>query len=141
MKKYKDYIIIIGCLTISLISGYLSNDILIGGTILLTVLLCSYYSSNSKSINYLFGIINNAFVGYVGLKNGLNGYFIFNIFIFLPLQIVGYLLWKKHKDDKGEIILKEFTLKNSVIITLLCTISSFILAYLLNLIPNQQLAL
>jgi nicotinamide mononucleotide transporter len=141
MKKFNNVFIIFCCLFISFLCGYFSNDILIGGTVLCTALLCSFFSSNAKSINYLFGIINNAFVGYVGLKNGLYGYFLFNIFLFIPLQIIGYLLWKKHKDNKGNVIIKEMNLKVSIIITLSCTIGSLLVAYLLNLIPTQKLAI
>lgn len=36
---------------------------------------------------------------------------------------------------------REFNLKNSIIITSSCITGSFILAFLLNLIPNQRLAL
>jgi nicotinamide mononucleotide transporter len=35
---------------------------------------------------------------------------------------------------------REFNLKNSIIITLLCLIGSFVLGYLLSLIPDQRLA-
>lgn len=49
-KKY--LIISIICILISLVSGIISNDIIIGGTTLATALLCAYFSSEGKRISY-----------------------------------------------------------------------------------------
>lgn len=48
-KKY--LIITILSLIISVISGIISKDLIIGGTILLTGLLCAYFASEGKRIN------------------------------------------------------------------------------------------
>ena len=68
-KKY--FIITLICLMISLISGIIAQDLLIGGTILLTGLLCAYFASEGKRINYILGLINYLLMGYVALKNNL----------------------------------------------------------------------
>lgn len=106
-KKY--FIITLICLMISLISGIIAQDLLIGGTILLTGLLCAYFASEGKRINYILGLINYLLMGYVALKNNLFGIFFFYIFIFSPLQINGYLTWEKNLD-------KEKTLKSESLI-------------------------
>lgn len=54
-KKY--LVITILSLIISVISGVISNDLIIGGTILLTGLLCAYFASEGKRINYILGLI------------------------------------------------------------------------------------
>lgn len=43
-------------------------------------------------------------------------------------------------DNDKNIKVREFDLKNAITITLSCTIGSFILGYLLSLIPGQRLA-
>lgn len=58
-KKY--IIITFICTIISLISGIISNDIIVGGTILLTGLLCAYFASEGKRINYILDLINYLF--------------------------------------------------------------------------------
>ncbi len=137
-KKY--IIITIICLIISLISGIISNDIIVGGAILLTGLLCAYFASEGKRINYILGLINYLLMGYVSFKNNLYGIFFFYIFIFSPLQINGFITWNKNLNEEKNIKVREFTLKNSIIITLSCVIGSSLLGYLLTLIPNQRLA-
>ncbi len=137
-KKY--LVITILSLTISIISGIISNDLLLGGTILLTGLLCAYFASEGKRINYILGLINYLLMGYVAFKNNLFGIFFFYIFIFSPIQVNGYITWNRNLNDDKNVKVREFTLKNSIIITLSCIIGSIILGYLLTLIPTQRLA-
>lgn len=137
-KKY--IIITLICIVISMVSGIIAKDLLIGGTILATGLLCAYFASEGKRINYILGLINYLLMGYVAFKNNLFGIFFFYIFIFSPLQINGYLSWNKNLDKDKNVEVREFTLKNSIIITLSCVIGSFVLGYLLSLIPGQRLA-
>ncbi len=68
------------------------------------------------------------------------GLFIFSIIVCPILQIQGYLSWSKHLDKDHNVKVREFTLKNSVIITLSCILGSLILSYLLTLIPSERIA-
>lgn len=137
----KRYIIITCiCVLISLVSGIISNDIIVGGTILLSGLLCAYFASEGKRINYILGFINYLLMGYVSFKNNLYGIFFFYLFIFSPLQIKGFITWNKNLDEEKNVKVREFTLKNSIIITLSCIMGSLLLGYLLTLFPSQRLA-
>ena len=136
----KQYLITLICIIISIISGIITKDLIMGGTILATGLLCSYFASEGKRFSYILGLINYILMGIVSFKNNLYGIFFFYIFIFSPLQIQGFITWNKNLDENNNVKAKEFTLKNSIIITLSCIIGSFILGYLLTLIPNQRLA-
>ena len=136
----KNIIIAIICIVISIISGIITNDILVGGLILASGLLCAYFASEGKRVNYILGLINYLLMGYVSFKNNLLGIFIIYIFIFSPLQIHGFISWKKNLNQDNNVKVREFTLKNSIIITLSCIIGSLILGYVLTLIPGQRLA-
>ena len=137
-KKY--FVIIVMCLIISIISGIVFNDLLIGGTILLTGLLCAYFASEGKRINYILGLINYLLMGYVAFKNNLFGIFFFYLFVFSPLQVKGFITWNKNLNSDKNVKVREFTFKNSIIITLSCIVGSLLLGYLLTLIPSQRLA-
>ena len=136
----KNIIIAIICIVISIISGIITNDILVGGLILASGLLCAYFASEGKRVNYILGLINYLLMGYVSFKNNLFGIFFFYIFIFSPLQIHGFISWKKNLNQDNNVKVREFTLKNSIIITLSCIIGSLILGYVLTLIPGLRLA-
>lgn len=137
-KKY--IVITLICIAMSVLSGIITQDLLVGGTILATGLLCAYFASEGRRINYILGFINYLLMGYVAFKNNLFGIFFFYIFVFSPLQVHGYISWKKNLDNDKNVKVREFNVKNSIIITLSCTIFSFILGYLLSLIPGQRLA-
>ncbi len=137
-RKY--FIITSLCFVISILSGLLSNDLVIGGTIVLTGLLCAYFASEGKKVNYILGFINYLFMGYVAFKNNLFGIFFFYLFIFAPLQVNGFITWNKNLNVDKNVKVREFTFKNSIIITLSCIIGSIGLGCGLTLIPTQRLA-
>lgn len=140
MMNKKNIIITSLCIAISIVSGIITKDLLVGGTILLSGLLCAYFASEGKRFNYILGLINYLLMGYVALKNNLFGIFSFYIFVFSPLQIQGYLSWNKNLNTEKNVKVREFNFRNSIIITLSCIIGSFTLGYLLSLIPGQRLA-
>ena len=137
-KKY--LIVTIICFLLSLISGIISKDILVGGTILLTGLLNAYFASEGKRINYILGLVNYLLMSYVSLKNNLYGIFFFYLLVFAPLQIKGFITWNKNLNEENNVKVRKFTLKNSLLIIASCLIGSLILGYILTLIPGQRLA-
>lgn len=137
-KKY--LIITILCIVFSVITGIISNDLILGGTTLATALLCAYFSSEGKRVSYVLGLINYLLIGYTSFKNNLYGLFFFGVIVCPIFQIQGYISWSKNLDEDSTVQVREFTLKNSILITFACIIGSFILSYLLTLIPGQRIA-
>jgi nicotinamide mononucleotide transporter len=124
---------------ISIALGVISRDLILGGLILFTGFLCAYYAIIGKKVNYVWGAINYLLIGYVSYLNHLYGLFVFCIFIFTPLQVQGYISWQKNNVD-NKVKAREFTIKKAILITVICIVGSFILGYLLSLIPSQRLA-
>lgn len=136
-----EIIVVILSIIFSIITGILTKDLLLGGSTLLTGLLCAYYAGKGNKFNYILGLINYILMGYISFKNSLYGLFVFDVLIFAPLQIKGYIDWKKNHNEDSSVKVRQFTLKNSIIITLSCIVGSFVIGYLLSLIPGQRLAL
>lgn len=140
MKNKKNMIVIIVSAIISIIIGIISKDAIIGSLILFTSIMNSYLASIGKKESYITGLISSILTSYVSLKNNLYGLFFFYLIIFAPMQVYGYINWKNNEDDSKNVKIRAFTLKNSLIIIFACIIGSFLLGYLLTLIPNQKLA-
>ncbi len=140
MKNKKNIIVIIVSAIISIIIGIISKDAIIGSLILFTSIMNSYLASICKKESYITGLISSILTSYVSLKNNLYGLFFFYLVIFAPMQVYGYINWKNNEDDSKNVKIRAFTLKNSLIIIFACIIGSFLLGYLLTLIPNQKLA-
>lgn len=138
--KFKYILAIIFSITISIVAGVITNDLLIGGANLATGILCAYFASEGKRINYIFGILNTILIGYVSFCNNLYGTFFFYIVINVVLQVIGFLTWKNNIDNENNLSIREFNLKISIITISSCIIGSFILGYFLCLIPSENLA-
>ena len=113
-------------------------DIVIGIIVIFSSLLNSYYASNFKKVNYIFGLLNYVLIGYVAFKNHIYGMCIFYLLIFSPLQIFGYINWGKKQDDSKNVIARAFSLENRIILIISCVIFSLILANILKMIPYAQ---
>lgn len=140
MKNRKNMIVIIVSAIISIIIGIITKNAIIGSLILFTSIMNSYLASIGKKESYITGLISCLLTSYVSLKNNLYGLFFFYLVIFAPMQVYGYINWKNNEDDNNNVKIRAFTLKNSLIIIFACIIGSFLLGYLLTLIPNQKLA-
>jgi nicotinamide mononucleotide transporter len=114
--------------------------LILGGLALSTSLLCAYFASKGKRLNYILGLVNYLLMAYICLLNGLYGLFVFNAFLFSPLQAKGFVTWKKNlAKGGGTVKVREFSPRNSVAIILSCIAGSLILGLLLSRIPGQQL--
>lgn len=125
---------------LSITTGLMSHDLLIGGLALFTALMCSYFSSEGKRISYIYGLINYLLIGLISFKNHLYGLFFFGMIVCPIIQIQGYISWGKNLDENKNVKVREFTLRNSIIITISCILGSLIISYLLTLIPDQRIA-
>lgn len=128
------------CLFFSVVTGLLSKDLLIGGAVVATGLTSAYYASKARRVNYLLGCGNYLLMAYVSWKNHLYGIFGFYTFLFAPLQLQGFFMWKKHSDEADEVPVRRFTLAKGIVIIFISVLCSLIVGFGLSLIPNQQLS-
>lgn len=85
---------------ISLISGV---------TGIIGVVLCA----KGKVSTYFYATINVALYAIICFQNGLYGEVMLNTLYFIPMNIIGFFLWSKKKDDDGSVEAKSLT-KNQV---------------------------
>ena len=138
--KTREITIILLCIFVPMILGILSKDLLIGWPLLSTGLLASYIASLRRRSNYILGAINALLLAYAALKNNLFGSFFVDIFIFAPLEIVGFFLWGRNLDSDKNVKIRKFNTSLSIMVTSACTLSSIVMGYLLTKIPTQQFA-
>ena len=113
-------------------------NIIVGISLVIVSTLNGYYASKFKRSNYIFGLLNYLLMGYVAFKNNIYGMFIFYIFIFSPMQLVGFINWKKNQDNNKNVIVRAFSRKNRIILITTCIVFSLVLASILNRIPNAK---
>lgn len=140
VRVRKERLIVASCIIFSVVAGVLSNDLVVGGFILATGLISAYYASVGKRVNYLFGCVNYLLMAYVSFQNNLYGIVLSYTLVFAPLQIKGFFSWKRQLDDDNTVKARKFTVKKAAFIVALSLASSFLIGYLLGLIPGQQLS-
>ena len=139
--KFKPHIIPLCSIFISILIGIICKDYFIGTVTLICGFLNSYYAAIGKWQNYIYSIGFNIFYAYVCAINGLFGFLIFTLFVYMPIQIYGLINWLKNKNQDDNIIkMKSLKPKHAIIFCFAVFVLSFALGFLLNLIPYQNLA-
>ena len=138
-KKYSQIIVPALVYFISIIIGFLSQNTIIGIIVLITGILNSYYASIGSKINFPLGIINNLALSYIAFKNNNYGLVIFNILLFMPINIKGYFEWNKNS-NKNIVQNRSLGFKKGIVTIILSISMGIFIAYLLQLIPKEQLS-
>lgn len=138
-KKYSQIIVPVLVCFISIVIGFLSQNTIIGIIVLITGILNSYYASIGNKINFPLGIINNLALSYIAFKNNNYGLVIFNILLFMPINIKGYFEWNKNS-NKNIVQNRSLGFKKGIVTIILSISMGIFIAYLLQLIPKEQLS-
>lgn len=63
-------------------------------------IFCVVLCAKGKISTFIWGTLNTITYGYIAYVGGVYGDMIINLFYFLPLQLVGFLVWKNKMDGK-----------------------------------------
>ncbi|WP_338453088.1 nicotinamide riboside transporter PnuC [Niallia oryzisoli] len=88
---------------INLYLFYAWQDSVLGLITSLSGMLCVVLVAKGKIFNYYPGILNILLYAYLSYQQGFYGEVALNILYFLPMQLIGLLLWQKHQSDKQNI--------------------------------------
>ena len=116
------------------------GDTWFGFSIFLTGVLSVILCSKGSLWNYAFGTYNVIGYSYVAWTNGLFGEVMLNMGYYLPMQLIGFLMWKKNmsKNKQDEVLMKRMSVKNFLLIVTATIVGIFIYGYFLSLIPTQN---
>ncbi|HEY6528909.1 MAG TPA: nicotinamide riboside transporter PnuC [Cellvibrionaceae bacterium] len=74
-----------------------TKDSLFNYAILLTGIFCVVLAAKGNIWTYAFGLFNSLGYAYVAFTNGLYGDMGLNILFFVPTNIIGFVLWRRHQ--------------------------------------------
>lgn len=137
-RELKQILIPLLVCIISIIIGLFTNNSFLGMIVLITGILNSYYGSVGNKINFPIGVINNLALSYIAFKNNNYGLVIFNLLLFMPINIKGYFEWDKNS-NKDLVENRGLGIKKGIITIIISIIIGLIVAYLLGLIPSERL--
>ena len=135
--RFEALLYIVSIFTIVFVSFYLKNSKIAALSAFFGI---SYtiLAGKGKIYCYFFGLISSLLYSYLAFKNSFFGNFILNFFYYLPAQIIGIFLWKKHlKKESFEIIKRKLNIKNKVLIFTFAILLSVIAGLILDNFGNM----
>ena len=94
-------------LILSIVWGDTPMALISGVTGIISVVLCA----KGKISTYAFATINVGLYAIIAYQNRLFGEVMLNGFYYLPMNLVGFYMWRKQKNDEGTVIARRLTAK------------------------------
>jgi len=113
------------------------EDTLFGFTVFITGVLCVVLAAKGNLMTYVFGMYNTFGYAYLAYNNGLFGEVMLNLLFFVPMNAIGFFMWKKHRQG-GKLAMRGMNLGDLALVAAICIAGSLLLGYGLSLIPEQN---
>ncbi|AIQ21267.1 nicotinamide mononucleotide transporter [Paenibacillus sp. FSL H7-0357] len=115
----------------------ISKDSLFGFTVFITGVLCVVLAAKGNLMSYVFGMYNTIGYAYLAYVNGLFGEVMLNLLFFVPMNVVGFYMWKNNRTD-GKLSMRQLELKRLLLVGAVCVLGSLLLGLGLSFIPGQN---
>lgn len=136
-KKWEIAWLLLANIIILGVSIYL-GDTVMGILASLTGVTCVILCGKGKISNYIFGTVNVLLYAFVAYKAKYYGDVMLNLLYYFPTNIIGWFAWNKHiNEKKQEVYKRKMTIKQNIIVILICIIGIFSYSYLLKLLGGN----
>ncbi len=89
-------------------------------------------TGKGKLLAYAFGLVNSILYAMIAYQAALYGETMLNAFYYVPMQFIGFHIWKKHiNDETGEVEKKRMTWNQRWILTAVICIGTYLYGLLL----------
>lgn len=112
---------------------------LFGFTVFLTGVLCVLLAAKGHIWTYVFGMYNTFGYAYLSYVNGLFGELMLNVLFFVPMNVVGFMMWRNHRQG-GTVAMRRMSGAGLGLVLLGCALVSAALGFGLSFIPEQNSA-
>lgn len=99
---------------------------IIGIITAVTGVLCVIFTGKGKISSYIFGFFNVLLYAYISFGAKFYGEVMLNLIYYLPMNFVGWIMWKKHMNGSTkEVVKRRLSNKCKIIIIVLCSTSIY----------------
>ena len=116
-----------------------SKEGILGFTASVTGMLSVILVAKGKISNYYFGIINVVIYGFISYNSKYYGEAMLNILYFLPMQIIGFMMWRRNNvniDESKEVKAERMTVKEIILWSVLSGIAVVVYGIILKKLNN-----
>ncbi|WP_054955730.1 nicotinamide riboside transporter PnuC [Paenibacillus dakarensis] len=114
------------------------KDSLFGFTVFITGVLCVVLAAKGSLMSYVFGMYNTFGYAYLAYINGLFGEVMLNLLFFVPMNVIGFYMWKNNRQDNGKLVMRQMELRGLIFVGMICVLSCLLLGFGLSFIPGQN---
>ncbi len=112
------------------------KDTVFGFTVFLTGILCVVLAAKGNVWTYAFGAYNSATYAWLSYTSGLYGETMLNALYFLPMQLVGWLMWR-HKLHGATVEMRRLGAKGVATVAAICALGTGVYGGWLSTLPGQ----
>lgn len=123
--------------SIAVLFTVISKDSFFGFTVFITGVLCVVLAAKGSLMSYVFGMYNTVGYAYLAYINGLFGEVMLNLLFFVPMNVVGFYMWKNHRNN-GKLSMRQMEPKGLLLVGAVCVLGSLMLGFGLSFIPGQN---
>lgn len=137
-KKKELLWLITACAVIAGLSIYW-GDTIMGIISSVTGVACVVCTGKGKLSAYLFGLVNCVLYAIIAYRAALYGETMLNVLYYIPMQFVGFYVWKKNMNkDTGEVIKKRMKLPILILMLAGTAVATFLYGLLLKHIGDAM---
>ncbi|MGZ9585811.1 nicotinamide riboside transporter PnuC [Paenibacillus marinisediminis] len=123
--------------SVAIVLTVLTKDSLFGFTVFFTGVWCVMLAAKGNLMTYVFGMYNTFGYAYLSYTNGLFGEVMLNLLFFVPMNVIGFIMWKKNQQG-GKLTMRQMNIRGVLMVILACVIGSAGLGFGLSFIPTQN---
>jgi nicotinamide mononucleotide transporter PnuC len=136
-----EWLLLTGIIAFNIIYSIANQQIdLIGSTAAIAGVLCVILVAKRNVWNYLFGLVNVSLYAYISYKAAIYGDAALNAFYYLPMQFIGWFMWKRNLQGGEQDIVqsRRMTSQQRIFWLIVCAISVVIGGMVLDEIGDPQ---
>ncbi len=121
----------------ALILTLIMEDSLFGLSTFITGIFCVLLAAKGNILTYVFGMYNTFGYAYISYINGLYGEMGLNILFFVPMNIIGFVFWRKRL-QQNVVEMRRLNTRVFSYLIFICILSVWVLGWALSLIKTQN---
>ncbi len=114
------------------------KDNIIGILAATTGVMCVVLTGKGKMSSYIFGMVNTVLYAYVAFGAKYYGEVMLNLLYYVPMNVVGWILWKKNMNNENNEVVKErLTLKWQAVLVIVSAAGIYLYGLILRLLGGS----
>ncbi|WP_438445074.1 nicotinamide riboside transporter PnuC [Gorillibacterium sp. sgz5001074] len=122
---------------VAIVLTILMKDTFFGFTVFITGVLCVVLAAKGSLMTYVYGMYNTFGYAYLAYTNGLYGELMLNLLFFVPMNAIGFYMWKNHRHG-GKLAMRQMSRRNLLLVAAACLAGTLGLGFGLSFIASQN---